>query len=214
MAAENPAPTPSFNRGRPEPPPVPPGTGTIGIVLFLAALSMLFAAAMVAYVIIRLQLETPAVQFNRPVVPAGSLRFPQLFWVSTILVIGVSVALSRALHQLRRERQPGFRMWLNAAIALGTGFLIVQSPAMTLLVREHAQLRGSGLFLYALVFFLVLVHALHVVGGMAVLGRVWFRARQGVYDHEHYQPVRHAAMYWHFLDIVWLVMLLTFLATA
>ena len=62
-------------------------------------------------------------------------------------------------------------------------------------------------------FVLVLLHALHVLGGMVVLIRVVVRGRNGVYDHEHYQPIRHTAMYWHFLDFVWLVMFFTFLAT-
>ena len=35
---------------------------------------------------------------------------------------------------------------------------------------------------------------------------------RGAYDHENYLAVRHAALYWHFLDLVWLVMFLTFWA--
>jgi heme/copper-type cytochrome/quinol oxidase subunit 3 len=62
------------------------------------------------------------------------------------------------------------------------------------------------------VFFLILVHALHVIGGIITLIRVAYRARKDVFDHENYQPVRHTAMYWHFLDAVWMVMFVTFLA--
>jgi len=47
---------------------------------------------------------------------------------------------------------------------------------------------------------------LHVVGGLIYLMMVLLKAYAGRYDHERYTGVRHAAMYWHFLDIVWLVM--------
>jgi heme/copper-type cytochrome/quinol oxidase subunit 3 len=176
--------------------------------LFLISLSMLFGAAMVAYVVIRF---TGSKSPDR-----GTLQFPDIFWLSTALVIGVSFAMSRALHALRREHQNPFRSWVRLSLALAIGFLIVQSPAMARLVVEHQHLRhqGSGMFLYGLVFFLVLLHALHVLGGMIALIRVGYQARRGAYDHEHYQPVRHAAMYWHFLDIIWILMFLTFLVTA
>jgi heme/copper-type cytochrome/quinol oxidase subunit 3 len=62
------------------------------------------------------------------------------------------------------------------------------------------------LHLYGLIFFLILVHALHVVGGLVGLSVTTAHALQGRYDHERYGGVKHAAMYWHFLDAVWLVM--------
>ena len=65
--------------------------------------------------------------------------------------------------------------------------------------------------LYGLIFVLVLLHAAHVLGGIIALLRTGQQASRGVYDHEHYQPVRHVALYWHFLDAVWLAMFFTFL---
>jgi len=130
------------------------------------------------------------------------------------MVIGVSVALSRALHFIRRERQADFRSWLVISLALATGFLLVQAPAMAILLIEHKRFRSAGIFLYGLVFILVLLHALHVVGGMVSLIRVTWRSRRGAYDHEQYQPVRYTVMYWHFLDVIWVLMFTTFLLTA
>lgn len=196
-----------------KPPHVPAVVGTVGMWLFLAALFMLFAAAMLGFVIVRLQAENPGPGMSTPAVPAGSLHYPSLLWLSTLFVIGVSIALSRAVHFLRLERQAQFRGWLAASLVLALAFLATQAPAMGVLLLEHQQLRRSGLFLYGLVFILVLLHALHVLGGMVALVRVAVRGRHGVYDHEHYLPVLHAAMYWHFLDLVWLAMFLTFLAT-
>lgn len=82
---------------------------------------------------------------------------------------------------------------------------------MAVLWANQKALFQQRLALYGLVFFLVLIHALHVFGGIIALARTWQQARRGVYDHEHYQPVRHVALYWHFLDAVWLAMFFTFL---
>ena len=115
---------------------------------------------------------------------------------------------------VRRERQPAFRRWLLASLCLGLGFVMIQVPAMAGLLAQHRELRKAGLGIYGLVFVLILVHALHVVGGIVVLARLWLRGRKNIYDHEHFQPVRYAAMYWHFLDAIWIVMFLMFLFTA
>jgi len=199
---------PDGRRGAPQPyipPHVPPGTGTLGMWLFLVALFMLFAAVMVAYLVIRLAGHMSP--------PLHQVQFPKLLWVSTAMVIAVSFTLVRSLNFLKAERQAQFRRWLSISFWLACGFIVVQTPAMIELVREHRRSMQEGLFLYGLVFFLILVHALHVVGGIVALIRTAQMAHRGVYDHEHFQPVRHTVMYWHFLDFVWLVMFFTFLAT-
>lgn len=192
--------------GRPQPPATPPGTGTVGMFLFLSSLTMLFAAAMVGYAIIRLA--------GRRSPQAGTLHLPPILWLSTLLVICVSFTMGRTVAAVRRERAGAFRFWLNASLGLAVGFLVVQTPAMIGLLMAHAEYRRAGLFLYGLIFVLVLLHALHVLGGMIALVRVRWQAGRGVYDHEHYQPVRHTAMYWHFLDIIWILMFMTFFVTA
>ena len=186
------------------PPHVPHATATLGMWLFLAALFMLFAGVMVAYLAIRLGSERSP--------PLHEIHFPKLLWLSTALVISVSVALARSLHFVRLEKQTQFRLWLNRALWLAVGFIIVQTPAMIELLRSHKRLEQRGVYLYGFVFFLILVHAAHVVGGIVALIRVAYLARRDVFDHENYQPVRHTAMYWHFLDAVWLTMFVMFLA--
>src|SRR5579872_3771691 len=112
MAVEDAFPTPrnSAGRGRAahQVPSVPPGTGLLGMRLFLLALFMLFAAAMVGYVFVRLLAEHPRPAMHHPPLLAGRLHFPHLFWLSTVLVIGTSFALSRAFKYVRLERQRSF----------------------------------------------------------------------------------------------------------
>jgi cytochrome c oxidase subunit 3 len=207
MASEDPKRDPlDYRSSSVRVPPLPAGTGALGMRLFLVSLFMLFAAAMVGYAFVRI--------FGGQSPPPGSLHFPRLLWLSTALVIGVSVTMSRAVSAVRREKQHAFRAWLSISLALAIGFLLVQAPAMAVLLIEHQRLRAAGLFLYGLVFVLILLHALHVAGGMIALLRISFRSRQGAYDHEHYNPVRHTAWYWHFLDAIWILRFATFLLTA
>jgi heme/copper-type cytochrome/quinol oxidase subunit 3 len=55
---------------------------------------------------------------------------------------------------------------------------------------------------------------MHVVGGIVMLLIVTARTFRGRYDHEHSTPVYNAALYWHFLDAVWLVMFFSLWAIA
>src|SRR6476646_7163905 len=83
--------------------------GTVGMALFLAALGMLFAASLLAFVWTRY--SSP----NSP--PAGAIRLPKELWLSTLLVICVSIALGMATRQLREGRQRASRNSLTAALA-------------------------------------------------------------------------------------------------
>ncbi len=186
-------PKPGFNPPR--------SAATVGMWLFLASLGMLFAASILGYVLIRLGPNHRS---------APPLHLPSLLWLSTLLVFGVSIAIGRALSEVKRERQAPFRKWIRIALLLGIAFVLIQAPALVMLLKSHQVLRANGIGFYGLIFSFILLHALHVVGGIVRLIVVTQRGFAGAYDHEHYLPVRYVAMYWHFLDVVWVIMFLTF----
>jgi heme/copper-type cytochrome/quinol oxidase subunit 3 len=178
---------------------VPARAQTIGMWLFLAALAMLFGATMIAYFIVRSRQPT-AVQ---------SLQLPRSLWVSTALMLAGSVAIHFAVDAARRERQQELRRHLVMTCIFAGMFVIVQTPAMIALLRQHRQMAAQQqVFLYGLIFVLILVHALHVLGGLVGLALTTAHALRGRYDHENYTGVKSAAMYWHFLDVVWIIMYL------
>jgi heme/copper-type cytochrome/quinol oxidase subunit 3 len=177
----------------------PPYTATFGLWLFLSSLMMLFAATILGYLVIRFT--------SRNAPPLHTLTFPAALWASTALVLAGSVAIHRALACVRRERQQPFRTWMVVALLCAVGFVAVQAPSLWLMLTKHfQQARENNIQLYGLVFFLVVVHALHVLGGIIQMFNVTLNAFAGKYDHESHGPVKHAAMYWHFLDVVWIVM--------
>lgn len=193
----------------------PPGVGesrqnvpnlayAIGMYLFLAALGVLFAATMLLYVIVR--------GFNDNQPAFGYVTLPWELWVSTALVLAASVTVHLAVKKIQHERQLAFRRLMAATLGLAVLFTAVQTPALIELLNRHFELVRTGTTVYGIIFFLVIVHALHVVGGIVYLVLVTANAYRNRYDHESYLGPRHAALYWHFLDVVWIVMFGTLLA--
>jgi heme/copper-type cytochrome/quinol oxidase subunit 3 len=177
---------------------VPARAQTVGMWLFLAALAMLFGATMAGYFIVRARQGAVA-----------SLQLPRTLWISTALMLAGSTTIHFALTAVRRERQQELRRHLIMTCIFAALFVIVQTPAMMQLLEQHRELAATQrVFLYGMVFFLILVHALHVLGGLVGLGVTTANALRGRYDHENYTGVKSVAMYWHFLDLVWIIMYL------
>ncbi len=177
------------------------------MVLFLLALGMLFAASMLAYAIIRYAgAHTP---------PVGYLALPWLFWISTAVILCSGVSMHYARRSIMADRQAAFRRGMTMTTLLGFAFLAVQTPAMIQLIGLHNRsVAERNIYLFGLVLLLIALHAAHVVGGIIALCVTTYRAHTGRYDAEHCSGVRHCAMYWHFLDAVWIVMFTVFSITA
>ena len=174
-----------------------PGSGMFGMVLFLASLSMLFAASMVAYVLIRIRADEWR--------PEGVRFLPHGVWVSTLLLVGVSWYVQRALNSVRGGQLQRLVPSLTATLALSVGFVLVQ-------VWNGFQFHDAemlyGTSLYGFTFYMLTgLHAAHVIGGLVGQAWVLHRARQGAYSWAYYPGVRYMAVYWHYLGVVWLVLI-------
>lgn len=176
-----------------------------GFLLFMGTLTVFFLAGMVGYLLIY--------YLNPGDRTTAEYGVPVSLWISTLFMFGVGYSLHRAIAAVRIERQKPFRRWLYVAGGLALIFLAFQSWGLHRLLAQHQAFQNENVKLYGLMFALALIHALHVVGGMATLAVVTNRARFDVYDHEHFVGVTLCADYWHFLDAVWIVMLLTFALT-
>ncbi len=187
--------------------------------LFLASLGMFFLGSMVTYLVIRDQAFHPiADAVPGSILTQGpevyqSLHLPLTFWISTGMLVLVSIFLQRAVWLVHRERQLDFRrllLWASVAAVL---FVLIQGWGLADLLSQHfSQIDGSAK-VYGMSFTLSFLHALHVIGGIGFLGWVIYQARRDRYDHERHWAVDHCASYWHFLDVVWACMLITFLVT-
>jgi cytochrome c oxidase subunit 3 len=176
--------------------------------LFLVSLAVFFTAGMVMYVVIRLQAYQPIRREYEP------LQLPWSFVASTISLVLVSGFLHLAVACIRREQQSGFRTFLVLAWLAAAGFLVFQYFGMSSLLEAHFVRSDGSTKAFGMCFVLALLHALHVIGGMVFLGWVISRGFASRYDHERHYAVEHCAAYWHFLDVVWVVMLVVFVVTA
>jgi len=185
--------------------------------LFLASLGMFFIASMLTYLIVRNQAFRPIEDAVPNSIAAmgpevyQTLTLPASFWISTAVLILVSVFLQRACWLVHREKQDGFRRWLVWAMLGAGAFVLIQAFGMRDLLSQHFSMSDGSTKVYGMSFTLSFIHALHVLGGMIFLAYVTRQAFRDKYDHERHWAVDHCASYWHFLDVVWALMLITFI---
>jgi len=210
----------------------PPGTQSLGMWLFLIALAILFIAGLLAYIMIRIMGTRETIAPSGAIYPATApplhtMTMPIVLWLSTAAILLSSYTIHRAIDNVRHEHQDKFRQSLTATLLLAVPFFLAQAMGMGMLLKNHMPAQTgelvsggvsgavsgdvSGGALYRAVVFLVIVHALHVLGGLIPLAVITKRAHDGRYDHEYYTPVLNVSRYWHFLDLVWLMLFSTFL---
>ena len=171
--------------------------GRLGMWLFIASLSVLFIACVVGYVIIRLRMSQK--------IALGSLHLPSILWISTLTIMLSSLTIERAYRLLASNNVKSFKQQLLWTNLLTACFLFTQIPGLWLLLQTHHRVvEQSGVAMYGMVFMVILLHAMHVVGGVVPLVAINKRAWTTGYTSETALPVRILAMYWHFLDVVWL----------
>jgi len=171
--------------------------GTFGMKLFLASLSMLFAGSFIGYLVVRLRAQDWRTE-DLPALPAG-------LWISTAILLLCSLFVHRALKSIRQDNQSGLRTSLLISFILGLGFLVNQTINWLSLIE--ANLAPNSRNLYAFTFYMLTgLHAAHVIGGLIQKGIVTVKSYRGVYSHDYHPGVTYTAMYWHFLDVIWIVM--------
>lgn len=130
------------------------------------------------------------------------LTIPNLLWYNTLVLLGASVAMQLASSLVSRGRRDASRAALVAGGVLTIAFLAGQVMAWKAVGPSLYFLQGSP----AIAFFYVLtvVHGLHLIGGLYVLGRTAARFGAGAEIIDLRQSLSLCATYWHFLLLVWL----------
>jgi cytochrome c oxidase subunit III len=124
--------------------------------------------------------------------------------INTVLLILSSGSAILADRAIRRGRTTPLRIWMGVTIALGVTFLVLQLHEYTTL-GFRAQTGAYGSFFYLITG----LHGAHVAAGLLMLLYVLVRAFAGHFDAVRHSAVRNAILYWHFVDVVWLVVFTT-----
>jgi cytochrome c oxidase subunit 3 len=137
-------------------------------------------------------------------------------FVTAVLLIS-SFFMNRGETMLHNGDRQGFlsntliTMILGAAFLLGVVLIewhtvpMIADPVLHLFGEAAGAepLKPTSGVAGAAFFMMTGMHAFHVFTGLILLGIVWYNARRGLYDAKHY-PVEAAAVYWHFVDVVWI----------
>jgi cytochrome c oxidase subunit 3 len=189
-----------------------PGAGTAGMGVLIVSLTMLFLASIAAYLIVRYEFlnrnpDGPPVAWP----PAGLPNAPSSLWLSTLVILISSVTIQKALNAVRRDDEARLLRFLKITFILGVVFLCLQTLNWVEFYRAiPAGTNFSGVYLVGF-YVLTTLHALHVLGGLIPLAVVIAQARRGKYSRNFHPGVRYSTIYWHFLDIIWIVLFFTIL---
>ena len=184
--------------------PAPLATGRLGMRLLLATLAVLFAASVTGMLAVRGQ----AAAWPPPGVP----DLPRGLWLSTVIILAASAAMHWGVTGIRRGDGERLRRGLVLTLLLGLGFLASQTVNWFALVAANLTAKTN---LYGFTFYLLTgLHALHVVGGLVPLAIVTTKAWRGRYSAASHEGVEYTATYWHFLDVVWVILWVVLLLTS
>lgn len=164
------------------------------LALIIVAETMFFGSLISAYVFLRAQ--------NINWLPGGTINLdPLLPALNTIILLLSSVAVHQASSAARGGEPARQRRWLPAAAALGVAFLGLQA---LILVRSGFTPLGSafGSVFYTLIGF----HALRIVIGLGLMAVAFVKSQRSELIQTRPFALTAASAYWHFLDVVWIVL--------
>jgi len=171
-----------------------PSKGVVGMTCLIIAESAIFAIFVVAYLYyLGKDLTGPT--------PRQVLELPIL---NSIGLLSSSATITCALRSLRKGAAKRFSYWWLVTIALGAYFLLGTGREWHHLIHDQGLTLQTNLF-GTTFYSLVGLHASHVVVGLLALSVVMAFTIAGAVKREHAERVHVLALYWHFVDVVWIV---------
>lgn len=168
----------------------------LGMILFIASEVMFFAALFGAYFTIRAGTD--------PWPPEGAELEALLPALATAVLVASSVTVHLATAATERGDRPATSRWLLVTIGLAVVFLGAQGFEYSQLAFSVAD-HSYGTLFYAMTGF----HAFHVFAGIVTLVLVWLKNVRGHLSPARPGPAVAAGLYWHFVDVVWVLLFAT-----
>lgn len=174
----------------------------LGMILFIASEVMFFAGLFAAYFNVRLTAPQWPPLVNEEVFEEFLLSEHLLLpGILTFILVMSSVTMQLAVWAIRRGDRTAFLRNTAVTLVLGVVFLVGQ-------VYDYTQLgfgitdTAFGSTFYTLTGF----HGAHVLGGAIMLAVVLYRGLAGQFSARHHDAVEATSLYWHFVDVVWIVL--------
>jgi cytochrome c oxidase subunit 3 len=169
----------------------------LGMLLFIGSEIMLFGSFFTAYFFVRVvnQYPWPPHGEELPVFVAG---------INTAILVTSSFTMHWALTSIKRGNRAGLCAGLSLTFFMGLTFLLTQ-------IAEYSRIGFSPSDnAFATIFFsLTGLHGMHVFIGLTLLLFATIRAFRGHFSPEHHHGVEIPGIYWHFVDVMWIIVYTT-----
>lgn len=136
-------------------------------------------------------------------------QLPTAFFYSTVVIIGCSVTFHLAKKAIQKDKQKATTSFLLATLALGILFVVLQFVGFGQIVESGYYFTGAESSITTTFLYIVtVVHLLHLAGGLIALFIIIFKQLKGKYNSSQTLGIELGAMYWHFLDLLWIYLFL------
>jgi cytochrome c oxidase subunit III len=177
------------------------------LILLLIGISAMFLSLTLAFIYTRIQSGIPAI------------KLPVLFFFNTLILLCSSGTMVWANRAYKADETANYQKALKATLALSFFFLIMQFVAWYQLLSSGVAINSGNSASY--LYLISILHFAHVIAGLPFLGIFLYNARRHmkepvsvlVYfsDPERRLKLRLLNIYWHFLDALWIYLMLFFL---
>lgn len=168
----------------------------------MASIVMLFAGLTSAYVV------------KRSFANWMEFSLPKIFWVSTAVILLSSLTMHLAVKKFKARERKEYRLLITLTAFLGVVFALLQLFGFFQLEARGIRIFGDGSNASASFLGVITgLHALHVLGGVVALLFLFFRAYGKRVKRYDATPVEIVAIYWHFVDLLWLYLFIFFSLT-
>jgi cytochrome c oxidase subunit 3 len=139
------------------------------------------------------------------------LEIPFLFWISTLTILLSSVSVHFALKSFKKRDLDRYRKFLYLTLALGVAFLVMQVMGFYMYREMDIRITGAGSNAsHSFILAIAGLHGIHVLGGIIALAYIAFKASSLQRREYNIVPAQIIATYWHFVDVLWIYLILFF----
>ncbi len=165
------------------------------LITGMVSIFMIFAALTSAYIV--RQADGDWLTFD----------LPAPFYTSTVFIVLSSITMWWATKSVKTNNQQGVSLGVGLSLLLGIGFVISQVFTYNFMIETGLYFTGTNVsssFLYVITG----LHLAHIISGIIALTVSFINAQAGKYTAENHLGLSLSAMYWHFLDVLWIYLLL------
>lgn len=166
----------------------------------LASLLMSFAGWTSAYIVSRSREDW-----------MQDYELPGAFWVSTAIILCSSLTYWLAKRAVADNRQSKGTFWLGITLVLGIGFIVSQLIGFSEMIGMGYYFTGpTSNITLSYIFLIAAIHILHVAAGLISLLVVLYNQTRGKYGPGTMLGMELGITFWHFLDVLWIYLVLFF----